>query len=151
MNQVKRQNGAALAMALVVLLIVTLLAVTSMGTSTLELRMSKNLEDSHLALHGAERRAVDLLQDLANINGAQDEVNLAETTVNGVKTEGSSKKISETATPSDVEGLRFAEDANIGIGSGTFRVNHFNLDLQSETTVGSRKNILVGFAVVAPK
>lgn len=151
MKSPKYQSGAALAMALVVLLVVTLLATTSMTTSTMELRMAKNLEDSHLALHGAERRASDLLQDLANINGAQDRVTLASSSVSGVTTSGTSTKISETATPKDSSGLRFAESANLATGEGTFRLNHFNLDISSETSGGSRKNLLVGFAIVAPK
>ncbi len=59
------QRGAALIVALVLLLVVTVLGVTSMRTTTLQERMAGNLRDNHLAFQAAEaalRDGEELLQ-----------------------------------------------------------------------------------------
>lgn len=48
------QRGAALAVCLVLLLVVTILGVTSMRTTTLQERMAGNMRDSNLAFQAAE-------------------------------------------------------------------------------------------------
>lgn len=49
-----RQHGAALIIALVFLLLLTLLGVTAMGTTSLEEKMAGNLRDKDLAFQAAE-------------------------------------------------------------------------------------------------
>jgi len=49
-----RQQGAALVVSLVLLLVVTVLGVASMRTTTLQERMAGNLRDSNLAFQAAE-------------------------------------------------------------------------------------------------
>jgi type IV pilus assembly protein PilX len=59
------QRGAALIVALVFLIVLTLLGVSSMRTSTLQERMAGNLRDSNLAFQAAEaglREAEQFLQ-----------------------------------------------------------------------------------------
>lgn len=48
------QTGAALVVALVFLLVMTVLGVTSMSTTTLQERMAGNFRDNHLAFQAAE-------------------------------------------------------------------------------------------------
>jgi len=60
-----RERGAALVVALVFLLIMTVLGVTSMSSTTLQERMAGNLRDNNLAFQAAEaalRNGEDLLR-----------------------------------------------------------------------------------------
>jgi type IV pilus assembly protein PilX len=50
----RRERGAALMVALVMLLLMTILGVTAMRTTTLQERMAGNLRDSNLAFQAAE-------------------------------------------------------------------------------------------------
>lgn len=49
-----RERGAALAIALVFLLLLTILGVTAVGTSTLQEKMAGNLRDQQVAFHSTE-------------------------------------------------------------------------------------------------
>lgn len=74
------QNGAALIISLIFLLLMTLIGVTSMQTTTLEERMAGNTRDRTLALQAAEaglRQGETWLGSLANRNTADNGVNLA--------------------------------------------------------------------------
>lgn len=53
-NLPQRQQGAALVIGLVLLMILTLLGVTGMTTSTLELAMADNMQRGQYAFQGAE-------------------------------------------------------------------------------------------------
>lgn len=53
-NRRKRQSGAALIVALVMLLVMTLIAVTASRTSVLQERMAGNLRQGSVAFEGAE-------------------------------------------------------------------------------------------------
>jgi type IV pilus assembly protein PilX len=54
LGPVRRQDGAALIVGLILLLIMTVLGVTSMRTTTLQERMAGNLRDTNLAFQAAE-------------------------------------------------------------------------------------------------
>lgn len=49
-----RERGAVLVMAMLILIIMTLLGITSMSTGMLEERQARNMRDMNLALQGAE-------------------------------------------------------------------------------------------------
>lgn len=53
-NRIGRQNGAALIVALVMLLVLTLIAITASRTSTLQERMAGNFRQSSIAFEAAE-------------------------------------------------------------------------------------------------
>ena len=53
-SSLRRERGAALVVALVFLLVMTVLGVTSMRTTTLQERMAGNLQDKNLAFQAAE-------------------------------------------------------------------------------------------------
>lgn len=68
------QNGAALIISLIFLLLMTLIGVTSMQTTTLEERMAGNTRDRNLALQAAEaglRQGELWLETAANRNTAE--------------------------------------------------------------------------------
>ena len=50
----KRQQGVALIVALIFLLLMNILAVTALGTTTLEERMASNMSDKNIAFQSAE-------------------------------------------------------------------------------------------------
>lgn len=54
MHRFNRQDGVALFMSLVMLLILTLLGLSSVQTTSMQERMSRNARDSNLAFQGAE-------------------------------------------------------------------------------------------------
>ena len=57
--QVKAQNGAALMISLILLLVLTFLGISSMQTTTLEERMAANQKDYYLAFEAAEFALAD--------------------------------------------------------------------------------------------
>lgn len=88
-SSLRRERGAALVVALVFLLVMTVLGVTSMRTTTLQERMAGNLQDKNLAFQAAEaalREGEEFLQQatlppFAGANGllqAQDEAGQAD-------------------------------------------------------------------------
>lgn len=62
-----KQQGAALVVGLIVLLIMTLLGVSSMGSATLELKMANNLQTHNYAFQAAQSTAA-LITDSASAN-----------------------------------------------------------------------------------
>lgn len=53
-NQLKRQHGMVIIMALVILLILSILGISSMSSSTMQERMAANTRDHHIAFQAAE-------------------------------------------------------------------------------------------------
>lgn len=66
--EARRQVGAALVMALVILLVLTLLGVSAMRTSSLEQIMSGNVQDMMRAFEAAESGSAHALVDLSTFN-----------------------------------------------------------------------------------
>ena len=62
------QNGVALVTALVLLTVVTMLAITSMGTNILEEKMAANLQEVNRAFQTAESGLAKALEDDAAFN-----------------------------------------------------------------------------------
>lgn len=63
-----RERGAALVMALVILLILTLLGITAMGTSSLQEKMAGNIQESTRSFEAAESGLVQALNDASALN-----------------------------------------------------------------------------------
>jgi len=76
----QRQQGIALFLSLVMLLILTLLGISSVQTTTLEQRMARNARDSNMAFHGAETAVsdaevfIDAQADMSLFPGTQDDL-----------------------------------------------------------------------------
>jgi len=60
----RSQKGVALAMALVVLVILTILGISAMKSSTLELKMAAGIQDSTVAFQAAESGLVAAFRDV---------------------------------------------------------------------------------------
>jgi len=68
----KQMNGAVLAIALIILFVMTLIGVTALQTTTLEERISKNLNDSAVAMQSADtalREAERYIESLTDATG----------------------------------------------------------------------------------
>ena len=72
-NQIRQQRGAALVVGLLMLVALTLIGVTTMGMSSMELRMAGNAQNKSNAFQAAEAGLeVGLgLTDAENITAAQ--------------------------------------------------------------------------------
>jgi type IV pilus assembly protein PilX len=69
-NNKQKQEGIVLFMSLVMLLLLTMLGVSSIQTTSLQLRMARNANDGNLAFQAAEvalRDGEDLLENLNNL------------------------------------------------------------------------------------
>ena len=69
-NNKQKQEGIVLFMSLVMLLLLTILGVSSIQTTSLQLRMARNANDGNLAFQAAEvalRDGEDLLEELNNL------------------------------------------------------------------------------------
>lgn len=60
-----KQQGAALFVSLIMLVIMTILGLSSVQTTSLEERMSRNARDSNLAFQAAESAAIDAISQVS--------------------------------------------------------------------------------------
>ena len=60
----RQQKGVALAMALVVLVVLTILGISAMKSSTLELKMAAGIQDSTVAFQAAESGLVEAFRNV---------------------------------------------------------------------------------------
>lgn len=65
----RRQRGAVLAIGLLILVVMTLIGVTGMSTSGLQLKMAGNLKDWHVAFQAVEAGLRDGEADIASARG----------------------------------------------------------------------------------
>ncbi|MBI5753098.1 MAG: hypothetical protein HZA59_13295 [Hydrogenophilales bacterium] len=65
----QRQRGAVLAIGLLILVVMTLIGVTGMSTSGLQLKMAGNLKDWHIAFQAVEAGLRDGETDIASERG----------------------------------------------------------------------------------
>lgn len=68
-KQPSQQRGSALIVSLLMLVVLTLIGITAVGTSTLEEKMAGNIRDQHVAFQAAEvalRDAEDFIEGLAS-------------------------------------------------------------------------------------
>jgi type IV pilus assembly protein PilX len=72
MNLVQRQSGAVLLMSLIILLVLTLLAISSMQGSVMQERMTSAQRDGMLALEFAERALVEAETRLDGLSDLDD-------------------------------------------------------------------------------
>ena len=72
LNHQSKQRGAVLAVALIILIVLTMLGLGSMVATTLDEKMAGNLRDLNVAMQSTEsslREAEDLIEAMANTNG----------------------------------------------------------------------------------
>lgn len=133
------QRGTALIMSLVILLILTILGVTAMGTATLEERMAGNTQETNKAFQAAESG----LNQAMDTAGSLD-LNIA--TTNDFTY--SATNASATVTTAFVEFTRPKRGS--GHGSNVEAAN-FDQNSSGSTGAGAKAVIHQGVAQIVPK
>jgi hypothetical protein len=141
-----RQRGASLVIALVLLLVLCVLAVSGMGSASLQLTMAGNKQYTENAFQLAET-AVDRSLQLGPFSTSLPNV-VAETEVTGpdglqIGTFSATTAFQEDTAPP-------GGGYSMGTGSGTFRAYHFRIDAQAQAQRGARDNHLQEFYVIGP-
>jgi type IV pilus assembly protein PilX len=139
-----RQRGAALIMSMVILLILTILGISTMGTASLEEKMSGNTQESIRAFQAAESG----LNDAFTVSGGLD-LNSGTTGKDLPRfTYGSGK-----SGYADVN-VKFIQFSNPKRGSGygsNFEAANFNQSSTGSTNSGAKATIHQGVAQIVPK
>lgn len=138
------QRGTALIMSLVILLILTILGISAMGTATLEERMSGNTQEATKAFQAAESGLNDALNTPGglDINSGLAGKDLPTFTYDGGK-----------SGYADVN-VKFIQFTNPRRGSGygsNFEAAQFSQISTGRTTTGARVVIEQGVAQIVPK
>jgi type IV pilus assembly protein PilX len=137
-----RQQGAALVIGLILLLVLTILAVSGVFTSTLELRMVRNSQSQEHAFQAAE-------------------VGIEDALANPVLSTSSTFSQATTAVPNSPGdtysyNLQFVGQAPLGTGmtgysiGTTFQTYHFQVDAQGNGPDSAIANHTQSFYVVGP-
>ncbi len=139
-----RQQGAALVIGLILLLVLTVLAVSGVVTSTLELRMVSNQQQQERSFQAAD-------------TGVERAMSSASFSTTGVVTLGRTP-VDPAATDSDEFEYRLQFDSEssmptvptgYSLGSG-FQAYHFVVDASGYSTGGAESDHTQGFYIVGP-
>jgi hypothetical protein len=157
----RKQSGSALITALIFLIILTILGLSTMTTSRLEVRMAANTQFAHQAFQAAESGIAQVLADLGE-NGAGS--SLLNTT--GGVVSGGSHFFNEDSVNGTFEndGTKYRERATItvefrppvgelveGMSLGAnFSAYHFSAVSTGQSSAGGESVHVQGFYIVGP-
>jgi len=142
----RRQSGAALVVGMILLMVLTLLAISGMNGATLELQMAGNAQYSENAFQAAETGVEEALRE-ARING----VNTAN--VDPEKTE----TVAGTTDAYTIQTLHNPDNGvtkvpsggfSMGVGKG-FSAYHFDVTSTGTSSRSATQTHVQGFYVVA--
>lgn len=137
---VRSQQGAALVMALVILLILTLLGVTAMGTSSLEEKMAGNIQEATRAFEAGESGLNKALNEEGTLN-----INVATTKNYSFDSDKSGKAEVVTKFVQYSQAKRGS-----GYGSNYNNVANFDQTSTGTTITGAKSVIHQGIAQTLP-
>jgi type IV pilus assembly protein PilX len=135
-----RQRGAALVVGLVMLVVLTLLAVSTMNTSTLQVTMAGNTQFSENAFQAAET-GIDLALAQRNFNTTTPST-IVPTAVGNGTTEAVTTF--EATTPVPDGGF------SIGVGTGGYQAFHFDTTATGTAARDASSEHTQSFYVVGP-
>lgn len=145
----KKQAGVVLIMALVLLTVLTLIGVSSMSSSTLEMKVASNMQQHNTAFQAAQARlAFASSDDASNPINYLIPINVAEPNTWPVQTcnpaDGCVNGSGWTAT-ANVRYLSCAKGAGSSLESGKgFSYRTFEIEATGHTTTGSSRSVQVG-------
>lgn len=138
----RNQGGAALVIGLILLLVLTILAISGVVTSTMELRMVSNQQQQERSFQAAE---VGVEEAMANplLSTTQPEVQPV---------------IAVPGSPGDTYeyALRYAGESSIGPGMPGYSVDsgftayHFTVDATGTSSGDARSRHVQGFYIIGP-
>jgi type IV pilus assembly protein PilX len=141
-NRRGRQEGAALVVGLLLLLVLTLLAISGMNTASLELVMAGNTQFHQNAFQAAETGIEQAIQT-ADFNPG--------TSIEGPTTaeiDGTSDDEYTTSVERQLDGA--AQPAIWGSTWDSFSTYHFEIDSSGASARNARANNIQGVAVISP-
>jgi type IV pilus assembly protein PilX len=137
------QNGAALIVALLLLLVLTILAVAGMNSASLELTMAGNEQYRQNSFQAAETGIATAL-----INGVFNPATASEAIATNVKVTGSTSDFYTTTINNQMSGN--AQPAVYGYAWDAFSTYHFQIQSAGSSARNSSLNTIQGIAVIAP-
>lgn len=140
-----RQRGAALVIGLMLLLVLTLLAISGMNTATVELQMAGNQQYGQNAFQAAETGIEQAMAgNTANTNSA--------TTVSVTAIDGSSTDTYESTTSFEApNGITAVPSGGFSMGSGTsFSAYHFDVTSTGTSARNARAVNTQSFYIIGP-
>jgi type IV pilus assembly protein PilX len=143
----RRQRGAALVVSMILLMVLTLLAISGMSTATLELQMAGNAQSSENAFQAAETGVEEALRDarLNGVNTANVDPEVTET-VAGTTTDR--YKILTQHDPDNGVTKVPSGGFSMGVGKG-FSAYHFDVTSTGTSSRNATQTHVQGFYVVA--
>ena len=153
-RMMRPQAGAALIVGLILLMVMTVLAVTGMSRAILNIRMADNTRQSQAAFQAAQSAIDTEMLDPNPINF--DESVLPGTVVRQLDPAYNYPADADqpTATATAVTTFRAEADMAPGTGweAGTMTALHFEVESDGRSTArGARSQQVAGFYVMAPK
>lgn len=146
----KNQSGIALAVSLILLLVVTLIAVSALNVSKRDRQISSNLKRSALIMRGGEQRVNESMTDASLISSTTSRSLTIQTNADtGVSTSGKVEFKGVGEPPKSIKTLLGSK--NIGAASG-IQVFFYDVSVTAKdqsTSAASELNI--GFLIPAPK
>ncbi len=134
-----RQRGAALAVALVFLVVLTIIGVTALRTTTLEERMAGNLQEHTRAFQAAEAGVARTISDVNNFSSGQAVSLNAELTNPSVSAQDTYLSSASMSTSYLGQTAPTRSPKAWGLGSAAF--HHF--DIESTGTTGRNAKVTV--------
>ncbi len=138
----QKQKGAALVVGLILLLVLTLLAVSTMSTATMEFRMAQNMQYSENAFQAAET-AIDTALVGGNWN-TNNPIVVPQTLV-----PGSTGDYTQSVTTFDVATNVPTGGFSMGAGAG-FAAYHFDVTSVGTSNRGASSAHTQSFYIVGP-
>lgn len=145
-----RQRGAALVIGLILLLILTVLGVSSLGTSAVEVRIADNNKQKEYAFQSGESAAYEEL-----VTGAP--LQLTGVEINGTLMRNSAYTYELETGGADTALVNIAIDTDYrsrgpaaGYEIGTIDAVHFEMDTDATASRGARSRQRQGFYIPAP-
>jgi type IV pilus assembly protein PilX len=141
----QRIRGAALPIALILLLVMTLLGVASMSGATLDLQVAANAQSTNDVFQGVER-AIDVgMENVDPGTSTEDPITELPDIAFGDLVVQSDVRFDPDDFTSDVPGGGWS----LGVGVG-FQASHFEVDARAENARGAGVDVVQGFYTVSP-
>ena len=140
----KTQSGAALLVALLFLVVITLISVTAMRSTTTELRLASNNEERVAAEQVAQSAVDSVMSDPNNfvVTGTEGTIDSSVTL--------SSSDVSEFAhaTITLTEGATTVPPRGLGVSAEKFQGTLFHIDGDYDNVAGGRGQAFIGQGIV---
>lgn len=145
--RMQRQNGAALVVGLILLMVLTLLAISGMNGATLELQMAGNAQYSENAFQAAETGIEEAMRD-ARLNGVNT-ANIDAAVTDPVEGSTTDEYTIVTRHNPDNGVTKVPSGGfSMGVGKG-FSAYHFDVTSTGASSRGATQTHVQGFYVVA--